>query len=89
MSKMNKKYVEDGQVIIKRQNQTNKHFMRSVGNFQRETPLRLRSGENCNKNNGGIKRLKCCFFKFPRKIIDDSCTMKIEAASSSEASVNL
>ena len=53
MSKMNKKYVEDGHVIIKRQNQTNKLFMRSAGNFQRETTLRLRSGANCSKNNGG------------------------------------
>jgi len=89
MSKMNKKYVEDGHVIIKRQNQTKIHLMRSAGNFQRETKLRLRSGANCSKNNGGRSRSNAVFFKFPSKMIDDSCTLKIGAASSSEASVNL
>jgi hypothetical protein len=42
MAKMNKKYVENGHVIIKRQNQTDIYFMRSAGNSQRETPFRLR-----------------------------------------------
>jgi len=42
---MNKKYVVDDHVIIKRRNHTNIHFMRSAGNFQRETPLRLRVEE--------------------------------------------
>ena len=61
MPKKNKKYVEDGHVIIKRQNQTNIHFMRSAGNFQRETKLRLRSGANCSKKNG-VDQTQMLFF---------------------------
>jgi len=62
MSKMNKKYVVDDHVIIKRQNRTNIHFMRSAGNFQRENPLRLRSGGNCSKNNEGRSGSNAAFF---------------------------
>jgi hypothetical protein len=64
MSKINKKYTVDDHVIIKRQNQTNIHFMRSAGNFQRETPLRLRSGANCSKNNGGRSGSNAVFLSF-------------------------
>jgi hypothetical protein len=53
MSKMNKKYVENGHVIIKRIKPTYVHFMRPAANFQKETPLRFRSGANCSKKNGG------------------------------------
>ena len=75
MSKMNKKYVEDGHIIIKRQNQTKIHFMRSPGKCQRETKLRLRSGANCSKKDGGISGSNAVYFKFPRKMIDNSCTL--------------
>jgi hypothetical protein len=37
----------------------------------------------------GVDQAQMLFFKFPSKMIDYSFTLKMEAASSSEASVNL